>query len=153
MWGSGAARAGWYTPVHNIFQLNFVNLICQFDYRSELCVSYFLSILSYFLSRETLTQRELGNFAKFEFLNYKIDQFCQIHYGPNAMNLVPNLSHVGCWDVNNPRGLIMQMHMLCLINQLVKINVFPNFFYEDVSKTAFLRFCNIISKIILFKKC
>ena len=78
MWGSGAARAGWYTPVHNIFQLNFVNLICQFDYRSELCVSYFLSILSYFLSRETLTQKELGNFAKFQFLNDKIDQICQI---------------------------------------------------------------------------
>ena len=45
----------------------------------------------------------------------------------------------------------MQMHMLCLINQLVKINVFPNVFYEDVSKTAILRFCNIISKIIYSK--
>ena len=31
------------------------------------------------------------------------------------------------------------------------VKAISNFLYGDVSKTAYLRFCNIISKIILFK--
>ena len=47
-------------------------------------------------------------------LEHLFQLILDIHYGPNAMNLAPNLSHVGCWDVNIPRGLIKQMDMLCL---------------------------------------
>ena len=73
------------------------------------------------------------------------------HYDPNAMIFAPNLSQFGCWDVNNPRGWIMQMDMLCLAIKLVKNKSLSKKFYGDLSKTAFLRFCNNISKIILFK--
>ena len=52
--------------------------------RSGLCFSYFLSVLSDFLSREKLTKKKMSNFAKLKFLSFKIDQNgkiakCQIY--------------------------------------------------------------------------